>query len=110
MRGLAGAALMATGRTHQEAMNPLGFCCLEFFPQLKPEGRILSYAVSEQTFGAEEHDHAAVSIHETARVLRPIDASQDVGIAAHPACQRKGHPFDKGFDPVLGFEPRRDDI
>src|SRR5437868_9685918 len=110
MRGLAGAALMAASSTHQNAMDLLGFCFLEFFPQLKPEGRIFSYAVSEQTFGAEEHDHAAVPIHESACVLRPIDTSQNVEIAAHPACQRKGHPFDEGLDPVLGLEARRDDI
>ena len=80
-------------------MGLLGFCFLEFFPQLKLEGRILSYAVGEQTFGPEEHDHAALPVHEPARVLRPIDAGQYVGIAAHPACQHEGHPLDEGLTP-----------
>ena len=88
----------------------LGSSLFNFFPQLKLEGSIFFYAIGEQPFGAEEHDHPALPIHEAARVLRPVDSGDHVGITADPAGQDKGHPFDEGLDPVLGFKTRGDDI
>jgi hypothetical protein len=88
----------------------LGSCLLDFFPQLKLEGAIFFHTVGEQPFGSEEHDHSAVPIDEPARILRPVDAGDHVGIAIHPASQYKGHPLDEGLDPILCLKARGDDI